>query len=197
MPKPTILFGPWSGAVTSNSAVVKVAVENSLNVRLALSRNSDLTSAQMISPNQVSTSEMKVVAFTPNGLQPNTQYHYALEINGKLDGEKRGRFHTFPPEDQPASFMFVCAGDADTGSDHEVFDVIRNEQPLFFLHLGDLHYSDVNSTLIPKYRRAYQKAITPGRQSALYRDVALAYVWDDHDYVVNNGHRLTPGRVQA
>ncbi|MFN0111577.1 MAG: alkaline phosphatase D family protein [Blastocatellia bacterium] len=197
MPTSAILFGPWSGAVTSNSAVVKVAVEPNRAARLAFSRNSDLTAAQMLSPSGSSLSEMKVVAFNPTGLQPNTQYHYALEIDGKLDGEKRGRFRTFPTEDQPASFMFVCAGDADTGSEHEVFDVIRNEQPLFFLHLGDLHYSDVNSALEAKYRKAYKKAISSKTQSALYRDVALAYVWDDHDYVVNNGHRLTPGRKQA
>lgn len=192
-----IVFGPWSGAVTSNSATIKAAVKNGSTTRLALSRNSDLSAAEIISPRTTINPDMTVVAFDLNGLQPNIQYHYALQINGQIVNEKRGRFRTFPEPDKPASFMFVCAGDADTGSEHEVFEAIRREDPLFFLHLGDLHYANVNSTLMAKYREAYRKTLKSKTQSALYRDTPIVYTWDDHDYIANNTHRLTPGRAQA
>lgn len=192
-----IIFGPWSGGVTADSAVVKAAVQNNHTVRLAMSRNSNLTGAELISPSLMNVAEMMVLTFNPSGLQPDTQYHYALEIDGQLVSAKQGRLHTFPPPAAPASFMFVCAGDADTGSAHEVFSVIRNEQPLFFLHLGDLHYANVNSTVMAKYREAYRQTLTAQTQAALYRDVPLAYVWDDHDYLANNTHGGSPGRRQA
>lgn len=192
-----MIFGPWSGGMTDSSAVIKAAVENNRRVRLVLSRAAALSPAEVISPTVTSQSEMTVVAFSLSDLTANSQFHYALEIDGRTIVESKGRFRTFPPADAAASFMFVCAGDAQTGSDNEVFDEIRNEDPLFFLHLGDLHYGDVNSTLLQKYREKYREVLESPKQAALYRDVPLAYVWDDHDYIANNTHRDSPGRLQA
>jgi alkaline phosphatase D len=140
---------------------------------------------------------MTVATFQLSGLTPDTQYHYALEIDGALNSASQGRFRTFPPEETPASFMFICAGDAQTGSEHEVFTAIQSEDPLFFLHLGDLHYENVNSRLLEKYRKAYQQTLESRTQATLYRHTPLVYVWDDHDYLANNTHRFTPGRRQA
>ena len=192
-----IIFGPWSGGATASSVAIKAAVENNRRVQLVLSRDPALSSAEMIPPSEISQSEMTVVGFSPSGLTANTPFHYALEIDGRIIAESKGRFRTFPPADAPASFMFICAGDAQTGSDHEVFDQIRREDPLFFLHLGDLHYGDVNSTLLQKYREQYREVLESPTQAALYRDVPLAYLWDDHDYIANNTHRASPGRLQA
>jgi alkaline phosphatase D len=192
-----IIFGPWSGAVTATSAVIKAAVENGARVQLVLSRNDDLSAADVIAASEVSVSEMTVTAFVPNGLTPATQYHYALNVDGQIVATSQGRFRTFPLADAPASFTFVCAGDAQTGSDHEVFDAIGGEEPLFFLHLGDLHYENVNSTLVHKYRAAYRQVLASPKQAGLYRRVPLAYMWDDHDFIANNTHRESPGRLQA
>jgi phosphodiesterase/alkaline phosphatase D-like protein len=192
-----IVFGPWSGGITESSAVIKAAIENRRGVRLVLSRDPALGSPTIVPPTETNTSEITVIAFRPAGLPANTPFHYALEIDGVIVEESRGRFRTFPSADSPTSFMFVCSGDAQTGSDNEVFDAIRREDPLFFLHLGDLHYGDVNSTLLHKYREKYREVLASATQAALYRNVPLAYVWDDHDYVANNTHRTSPGRLQA
>jgi alkaline phosphatase D len=191
-----ILFGPWSGGVTSTSVRVKAAVVNSTNVRLAISANADFADPTFHLP-AFSMSEMTVVTFDILGLKPQTQYHYVLEINGSLMKTKAGRFRTFPPEDAPASFMFICSGDAETGSKHPVFTEIARLDPLFFLHLGDLNYADVHSTQTKKYREAYRRVLSSPTQSELYRRVPIAYTWDDHDYDRNDSNRTATGRLAA
>src|SRR5262249_53994277 len=91
----------------------------------------------------------------------------------------------------------VCAGDANTGSEHKVFDAILDENPLFFLHLGDLHYGDVHSTQVAEYRRKYSQALESKRQANLYRNVPLAYMWDDHDFCGNTSNTTFEGKPQA
>jgi len=196
MPSP-IIFGPWSGAVTSNSAIVKAAVSNDALGRLALSKSSDLANPRFHQPALFSSSDMTILAFHLTDLQPNTQYFYALEINGVLLSDQAGRFRTFPLEDQAASFTFACAGDATNGSDHKVFTAIQEENPLFFLHLGDLHYGNVHSTLVAEYRRKYREVLESKKQTSLYRNVPLAYTWDDHDFCGDNSNGTFEGKTAA
>lgn len=197
MANANLLFGPWSGGVTDTSAIVKAAVANNLPVQLAVDTNPDFDHATLHAPDGMSMSEMTVVRFSLSNLQPNRQYHYALQINGALDLDKRGRLRTFPPADAPASFMFVCAGDAETGSKHPVFSEIAGLDPLFFLHLGDMNYANPHSTALKTYRKIYQKVLNSPTQSLLYRNVPLAYTWDDHDFDSNDSNTTAPGRRAA
>lgn len=196
-----IVFGPWSGGVTGNSAVVKVAVENNSSVSLLysdkLAADGNLVNPQSVTPSNTSVSEMTLLTFNIDNLIPNTEYHYVLKIDENLEKKKQGKFKTFPIKDQAASFMFVCAGDAGTGSRHEVFESILKEKPLFFFHLGDLHYEDINENKPKLYRAAYKKVLNSKTQEALYRNVAIAYTWDDHDFSHNNASSTAPGRLAA
>ena len=199
-----ILFGPWIGAVTSTSAVVKVGLVNGASSNLLISLNSDLSRGQSLAPTSISSSpEISVAVFSLSGLQPNGEFHFAIEINGQLDLESRGRLRTFPPPDTPATFSFVCGGDAKGGglfsgySNHEVFDHIRGENPLFFVHMGDLHYADIESTRIADHVDGYRKALNAPRQAQLYREVPIAYMWDDHDFCGNASDGGAEGRKAA
>lgn len=193
----TIMFGPWSGAVTSSSAQVKAAITNNTQARLAVSNSGDFATSQILHPVSRSVSEMTVVSFEITGLQPNTEYHYALEINNSLITAKQGGFRTFPPEDSPASFTFICSGDAETGSEHPVFTEIARREPLFFVHMGDLNYADVHSSQTKKYRQAYRKVLNSPPQADLYRRAPIVYTWDDHDFDNNDSNREAPGRLAA
>jgi alkaline phosphatase D len=138
-----------------------------------------------------------VATFSFDNLNPDTPYHYEIEVNDVVVEEKRGRFKTFPPEDQPASFKFVCAGDADTGSNDRVFEFILREDPLFFCHLGDLHYENVHKANTIIYRKAYAEALNARRQADLYRNIPIVYTWDDHDFDNNDANMNAPGRKTA
>lgn len=199
-----IIFGPWVGGVTSTEAVIKVAVRSSLRAELMVSQNGDLSEASRFVPTSNSNSDNAILlAFALTGLEPNRQFHYALKLNDSIDLERRGSFKTFPQENAHASFTFACAGDAKGGelfsgfSNHIVFDIIRAESPLFFIHLGDIHYANINSRMVADYVAGYRGVLNAERQALLYRNVPLAYIWDDHDYCGDASDARSEGRRAA
>jgi alkaline phosphatase D len=189
----------WSGGVTPTAARVVAHVPEahgspSESVRLALATRADLAGARRVAGRPPAPGA-ETTEFALEGLTPDTRYHYALEIGGRLDTARQGTFRT--PADGPFSFRVALGSCAITGSNHRVFDAIRAADPQLLLHLGDMHYEDIAVADPAPFRRAYQKVHASPRQAALYRSVPLAYVWDDHDYGPNNSSRAAPGQNAA
>ena len=201
----------WAGAVTHGSFWVRGQVEGSL-VRLVVSEHDSLTSPTYFGP--VGTTA-NIASLRATGLDPDTQYHYAFEVDGQLHTDWQGKARTFPVPGEPASYTFWsghCAGNDSTQpwtfngmSNHPIFDNIRQHQPLFGIHSGDLWYRDSLGTDLGDYRLCYSDLLTynqnenaDARQGLLYRNVPVAWVWDDHDsYGGNNSHPGQEGRQQA
>lgn len=203
----------WSGGVGPSGATV-VAKVTGTSCRLAVSASASLTSPTYVGP--VTPTAQGIATFPVTGLAPNAPYWYAVEDGGVLDTDHIGRFHTHGPVGSPYSFTFAhatCAGE-NTGypvagalaptrvSDHPVFDEIRAQDPLFFIHGGDLHYYNIGSgeyvpdSSLTTYRRAIDDVLL-GRQGTLYRNVPLVYGWDDHDFGPNDSDRTAAGRANA
>jgi prolyl oligopeptidase len=189
--------GPLVGAVTPSSARVKAKLaRDGLDARLVLSRTPLLTKRSYVGRAVPATNQYNIVDFALNKLEPDTKYYYALEIDGRLEMGKRGSFRTFP-RPGPASFQFAFASCAHTGSPSESFDRIRENDPLFFLHMGDFQYLDIRTNSRARFRAAYDSVLASPQQSELYRNVPLAYVWDDHDFGGNNANRRSPTHEAA
>jgi len=187
--------GPWAGAMTPNSTMVKARLAHEgLPARLALSTSPLLTNPRFTSLVRSATNTYNVVAFPLDGLRPDTTYHYALEVNGKIERLKRGQFRTFPAPG-PASFQFVFASCARTASTSEVFDSIRANKPLFYMNDGDFHYQNLTNSDMRKFREAYDLVLSSPQQSDLYRSTAFFYMWDDHDFGGNNSNRKATSQV--
>lgn len=184
----------WSGAVTSTSARVNARVElDGALVRIAFDEQAEFSSPIYSTPVAASTAiNNRVVSGSIAGLTPNTRYYYALEINGALDTTARGTFRTHPQG--RASFKLALASCSWTGSAHPVFEAIKDQNPLFFMHLGDMHYENIPYNNRDLFRNALNRALTSPTQSVLYRSTAVDYVWDDHDYGPNNSDSTAPGR---
>lgn len=132
------------------------------------------------------------------GLQPDTDYYYGFEVAGVLRSEtvSRGRFRTFPLG--RASFRIAFGSCSDLReSDQRAFDAMREERPLFFINMGDLHYADTNSTVADDYRANYDRVLAHPVQGAFYRSVGMAYMWDDHDFCGNDSDSTNIGRDTA
>jgi membrane-associated phospholipid phosphatase len=137
--------------------------------------------------------EDHLVRFRVDGLAPDAEHRYRVIADGEPDhGRGHGWFRT--PAVGPTSFTFTAAACARTGSNGAVFDSIRAEDPLLHLALGDLHYSNIESTSPSDFVAAYRGALMTPAQSALARAVPQAYVWDDHDYGPNDAGAEAPGR---
>jgi hypothetical protein len=179
----------WTGALTDEGATVVAKLTlGSDDLRLAVTGSAGTIYSATVS------SANRIARLTISGLDPDTAYEYSLEHAGSPIGQP-GMFRTLPAPGA-ASFTVALAGDAETGSNHEVFDTIRTAAPLLFLHLGDMHYSDIGTNEPRLYREAFDHVFRQPRQAALYRDVPTAYVWDNHDFGLPV-HATTPGKPAA
>lgn len=185
---PPIAGGAWCGNVTATTATVKVRLAAAgLGVRLALATNSQLEGATYTASAVSSAVAGNVITFNLAGLEPQTAYHYGLEVSGVLRAEavSRGRFRTFPRG--AASFKLALIGDGDPRDpDSRVYDAVAAEDPLLLLFNGDLHYGDVSTTVVEDYRSMIDATLNHPQQGALFRSAPVAYMWDDHDFSGGN-----------
>lgn len=177
----------WAGAITPTEATVTAKLAHpggDAMLRVSPSARVDLTRRGDA-----------VVAARITGMRPGTRYRYSLAVGGRSDGSGEGTFRTAPAG--PATFTVAFSSCARTGSNGAVFDTIRAEHPLLFLHLGDMYYANITTDDPDRYRRAYDRVLTSPAQANLARSTATAYVWDDHDFGPNDADRTAPGRHAA
>lgn len=184
----------WSGGVTPSGAVVNAKVTGTTSARLAVSTSESMTSPVYYGPAVPAAGGM--VTITATGLDPSTQYHYAIEDDGAIDTAKVGAFRTFGPEGEPESFTGVVSGCAGTSSsphlhspgvsNSPIFDTIRGLDPDLFIHLGDRNYGNITANDPAAFRDVYDRVMAAPRQEQLYRLVPTVYVWDDHDFANND-----------
>src|ERR1051325_12117334 len=85
---PPIWRGPICGAVTPDSAWIKAKLRyRDSNARLMLSKSPDFSAAVWFGPMTAVVDRGNMVEFRATGLQPDTQYYYALEVNGAVQLE--------------------------------------------------------------------------------------------------------------
>lgn len=187
----------WAGATTDTSVVIKAAlVAATPDARLAVSESEDMAAPRYVAPaGDPAASDPTLLTFSVDGLIPDTDYWYAVEAGGSVDLGRQGSLHTFPAG--AASFTFAFGACADTGSNGVVFDTIRENEPLFFLHTGDMYYENIAVNDPALYRAAYDESLTAPAQSALHLSMPIAYMWDDHDYGPNDSDSTAPGREAA
>jgi alkaline phosphatase D len=193
----SFVISAWSGGLTTTSIRVNARIDHdSATVRLHISTDPGLSNP-LLSTMQTSdqAANNRMVGWSVSGLSPGVLYYYGVESGGNLDAGLLGRFKT--PAQGPQSFSFAFASCANTGSSHAVFDTVRSLDPLFFIHMGDMHYEDISVNDRDEYREAFDAVLGSPAQSALYLNQPLAYMWDDHDYGPNDSNAASPGREAA
>jgi hypothetical protein len=136
---------------------------------------------------------------TATNLAANKKYYYATystEISESI--LDTGSFTT--PPDSNKGFKFATAGCAWTGSAATVFDSIAEEPDLlFFMHLGDMHYEDLDTANMNLRIQAFDKVMASPSQRNLLNSVGLVYMYDDHDWLGNDsgGEYSSPNRLTA
>ncbi len=184
----------WSGGVSATEAEVRVRTERDdvMTLRLAVSLDDGFSDPSYF---PASVRDGSRATFAVDSLRPATRYHYAVEIDGRLDLVRSGTFTTFP--DGPSSFRFTVGSCARVGSNGRVYDAILEEQPLFHVIAGDFHYGDIPDDDRERYDEVIDLTLRRPAQAALYRSTPIAYVWDDHDYGVNDADSFSPSRLAA
>ena len=88
-------------------------------------------------------------------------------------------------------------------SNSSVFAAINALDPHVFIHMGDLHYYNLNGVsrppepLMGRFRQSLDRVLSQEQQVLLYRRTPIVYMWDDHDYGVNDSDGNSPTRDAA
>jgi len=182
----------WLGALGPESISAVVRVDDAdLETRMVVTGSDETWSSEMARP-----LESQAVRLDVDGLRPDQRYEYVIEVDGRVDrGRGRGTFRT--PAAGPASFRLVSSSCARVDSNAAVFDAMAEEDPLLYLALGDVHYSNIADNDVGTFETAYDRMLTQPGQAALYRSVPVSYVWDDHDYGPNDSDADSPSRDAA
>lgn len=182
----------WIGGVTQTSAnMVCRALGVTTGVRWLVSTSAALTAP--VTSSSVLPDTDGVVRLSVAGLQPYTDYFYGLEVDGTVDQAYNGVFRTMPADQQPISFAFAAASCARNQSDSPAYDTIRSytgptgKTPLFFMHLGDLHYKDVTANDPTAVHTAYDTVQGSKRPLDFFGNIHVPYTWSDHDATGPNG----------
>jgi hypothetical protein len=93
------------------------------------------------------------------------------------------------------SFKFMFGSCMFTGSNLPFIDRLISEPDAdLFVMMGDLHYEDINVDNVAVRNKSYADVFKSDRQRSMYRRRATAYVWDDHDFGVNNADGNSRGK---
>ena len=136
-----------------------------------------------------------LMGVTVDGLEPGTRYHVAVRVGGRRDERRTAQVRT--PLEGAQSFRVAFASCARTASNGSVFDAIRAADPLLYVIAGDAHYGDIARDDAGSLLEVWQRTLTAPAQQALYQQVPVAYVWDDHDYGGNDADASSPARTMA
>ena len=144
----------------------------------------------------------QIATFLPSGLRPATRYFFRLELDGDTSRALPGRFRTAPPQGQGVGFRFALGGCAKPkllgGTRPEAYKAVAAMPDLlFFFHLGDLHYQNIGDESVVPRLEAYDDTLRREGVGDLFRQLPLAYCWDDHDFLGNDSEGGEPRNAAA
>lgn len=212
----------WLGAVTDESFKIVLDVFP-IETDLIVSLNRTFEASRIVArisnasePTQgIDPSIYKRIRhFTITNLQPGTCYFVgvlsATHDNNSASGVaiiKVGSVKTFPPIGQSAEVVVALgscqrkardsSGLGEIAQWREAIHSTRPKTAFIMLHMGDLHYADIQRESPALYAHAAREVVTAPRARNLFRTTPVAYVWDDHDFGANNSDASSPSRRAA
>ena len=201
--------GPWCGGLTDTSVMIRASILRSVTTARVIVAENEQLSTNATAHDAVSlwadpdrSYRHQVVTFTPGGLRPDTNYFFRLELDGDVTRALPGRFRTAPRSGQPLGFRFALGGCAKPklfgGTRPEAYKAIAGMSDLlFFFHLGDFHYENVGDESVVPRLEAYDDTLRREGVGDLFRQLPLAYCWDDHDFLGNNTEGGDPDNATA
>ena len=179
------IHGPLLGGVTDTSAQFWIRTPSPASFRVVLEGPENEAPARRSSPASTNPDRDLTGVARVEGLAPNTEYTYRLEVDGHVQpGE--WSFRTFPRAGAPARFAIgfgACAGYT-PWHEHIWRRIAAHSFPAFLL-LGDNVYID-RPTQPAVQRYVYYRRQSRPEFRTLTARTSIAAVWDDHDFGTND-----------
>ncbi|QNJ55528.1 hypothetical protein SEA_PHINKY_36 [Microbacterium phage Phinky] len=121
---------------------------------------------------------------TFTGLTPDTTYTFEFYADSVLQTDTAATVRTHPTPGTPTSFKFITGSCQFTGSNHPIWDRIREENARQIGHMGDLHYGD--ATTLAAWRTAVESSFTAPKFRQMLEQLPMTWSWDNHDRIITN-----------
>ncbi len=195
--------GPVVGAVTDTSAKVFVRVSGPGAVYLEYSTDPNLRFAMQSDVVYPRYRDDFTAIIPIDGLLPNRTYYYQVIVDGQPALSSLSSFISFPPDEVNTEFTFAALADVGTSKSRGAPSYARLaiDEPRFLLQIGDWDHRDPQT--LDDMRLMHREVRGQGMSSGRYfRDfiantTPLYYVWDDHDYGMNDGDYTFAGKADA
>ncbi|MGH9277944.1 MAG: alkaline phosphatase D family protein [Acidimicrobiales bacterium] len=194
-----------AGIPTTDTLTVVAKAMDSNALALVVSKDEHLLDAVVSTLVDVDPERDRLVTLAVSGLTADTEYHWGIRSGGHTSPRK-GRVVTAPIGAKTFTFATSgCGGYRNNTSgdqqypmsSHPVWEAILGHKPDFFVHLGDLHYQDVKSSVEDDHIQAYIDVMSSSKQGRLWRVIPMAHMWGDHDFCGDNSYAGSAGRLAA
>lgn len=217
---PQITHGPISGEITDSSVVLWARGNISGTLTFDVSETDDFADAVSVTTDVELANDFTGEALVED-LEPAQTYFYRVSLDDSDPVE--GQFTTAPAPDEAAPFDFVfgaCLGgqgycrNPETGWD--IFEVMANQEPDFFLLTGDTIYSsgacpvpanvpgaEEPAQNLEQFRSRYKYHLEDETYAGFLAQTPVYVGWDDHEMrdnysgpelALQNPQRLADGR---
>lgn len=179
-----------TGGVDESSFQISAYKELSSDVRLVVSKKvsliEDVVYDQTISPVPVGVVIDTVyrVKTGVTGLAADTQYYYAIIPVGDEANLITGKVRTAPTPLANKSYSFAlgsCCRSTVFDNRATALSLLKDKDLAFYAHVGDFVYGNIAKADQPAIELSYFFRLAESNTLSLYRNVPLAYTWDDHD----------------
>lgn len=208
----SLTHGPIVGGVTENRARFYLRVTPSTNANMRVALTPDFNNAILGQAALTDSSRDFAVLISIESLLADRLYYYQALLNNTPVGEVRS-FKTFPPAGTRAPFRFAFGScivnrNVPGATDGRVFEVMAQDEPRFFLQIGDWTYPDSTES-VRNPQRVFSADMTRiqasyrSKYDSIYavqkvlRTTPLDYVYDDHDYMNNDASATNYPRPES
>lgn len=195
--------------MTANVTVKIITGLDSQNLFIAqFSTSSDFTT-NLLNTTPQTVDQYSLIKFTITGLLPSTKYFVRItdsDFNpidayiGSFKTSTQGA-HSFKFGFGSCSWSGPGLSPATFASNQLIYDKIADRAVSgeidFFIHLGDMHYSDLSMNKESEFQQSYDTVFNASRQNNCWKNLPLYYMWDDHDYGPNDTDKNNPSRQAA
>lgn len=196
-PLSTVAVNIWAGAPTSSGFRVTAEVEGYgpgvcqlvVSSDAAFARREFISQpAQAFETSRTDTDNWRSIKLEATGLDAGTLYYYRIDVDGRAGTTRQ---LTTMPTSGDFTFAFgscntvIMAG----GRRWVSWAAITNKAPLFFLHLGDMSYSNIGTDDIRLQRNNNVRLVRRKISEAetLAAKIPIIYQFDNHDSALPNG----------
>jgi len=179
------------------------------------------TQVASISASFLNPSNGSIVVTNFKNLTKNSTYYYWLKQNANnvfysssqyiTTSSYLGKFKTRPNGYEPYRFTASFASCMDSNTTATIFNKIKNYNPDVFFQIGDMFYWDNSQepASTAQHESAYQNVFSSGSGYLslgaanrnyfpnMLKNVAIDYMWDDHDYGNNNSDNTNVNKGHA